>query len=260
MNKLKKLVDKKYIYFFESGDDAIWALLSLLSKTHKKIIVPDFGGWFSYKKFPPKLGMDIIELKTDDALIDIADLKSKFLENSDNSIVLINSMGGYFVVEPMEEIFEICGNNLINDVSASIGTDDAKIGELCVGSFGEHKPLELSYGGFIGSNIELDVPNISMREGFIKELEEAIDILDEKREFWNNHRITIIKDLEKHQILHKESAGINVIVAYDDEKEMHLLIQYCEEAGIEYKKCPNYIKVNRQAISFEIKRIKFKYT
>lgn len=98
-----------------------------------------------------------------------------------------------------------------------------------------------------------------MREGFLDELEKAIDILPEKLAFWNEHRKTIIKDLDDHNLLHKDSRGINVIVAYDTEEEMKLLIQYCEEAGIEYKKCPNYIKVNRPAISVEVKRIKFKY-
>ena len=74
ISKLKSLTGKRYIYFFDSGDDAIfWVMNHLKDRGFKKILIPGSGGWFSYRKYPKKLGLDVIEIKTIDSLIDVED-------------------------------------------------------------------------------------------------------------------------------------------------------------------------------------------
>ena len=270
VNKLKSLTNKRFIYFFDSGDDAIFFMMDHKKKSgSKSIIIPDIGGWFSYRKFPKKLGLDIIELKTEDALIDMNCLKNIISKDSSSSFMLINSIGGYFVEEPMQEIEDYCRENkltLINDISASIGTSNAKFGDFCIGSFGEDKPIELGSGGFIGSNIELEIPECKFFDDDnnenMRRLDNAIDILDEKLHLWQDIRKMIIEDLSKqdiiHKVIHKEYFGINVVVAFDNDIEKENLINYCDNHMLEYKLCPNYIKVDRDAVSIEIKRIQYK--
>ncbi len=259
IKKLKQLTNKKYIYFFNSGDEGIFYLMNLLKEQNKtKILIPDCGGWFSYKKFPKKLNLEIIEVKTNDALIDLDELKNKA---NDDSFFIVNSYGGYFIEQPMNEIEIICKENnciLINDVSASINSEYAKQGELCVGSFGHQKPIELNAGGFIGSNKELNV-----EEDFneFEKLNYALDILDEKLNYWKKEKKKIITEIKKlnleKNILHKDSDAINVVVGFETEQEKENLINCCVKNNLEYVLCPNYIKVNRQAISIEIKKIPF---
>jgi dTDP-4-amino-4,6-dideoxygalactose transaminase len=253
---LKSLTDKKYIYFFNSGDDAIFFLMNhLKAQGLKKILIPDMGGWFSYRKFPQKIGLDIVEIKTDDALIIVDDLKSKL---SKDSFLLINSLGGYFVSEPMDDISRLCKENnvfLINDVSGSIGTRNALQGDFCVGSFGHAKPLEIGSGGFIGCNTriaELDNALIAPMG-----LDVAISILEGKLLFWKNIHKNILKDFASYDVLHKNSDGINIVIAIVDDKYMNDIITYCNMRKLEFVKCPSYIKVKRSAISIEVKRVKY---
>jgi dTDP-4-amino-4,6-dideoxygalactose transaminase len=260
---LSKLSNKNHIHFFDSGDDAIMFILKHLRESgHNRILVPDMGGWFSYKKFPARLGMDIYEIKTSDALIDIFDLKNNIKRGS---IVLINSMGGYFVSEPMDVIEKICsdiGAILINDISASIGTENAMYGDYCIGSFGEYKPLEVGIGGFIGTKDILDTKETSEstfdNEQNIKKLYTEISGLNRKLAFWNTIRKTILDDLQEFSIIHSNSSGINVVVAFETDEDLEKLINYCLKHDYQYKVCPNYIKVNRKAVSIEVKRIRQK--
>jgi len=256
VESIKSLTCKNFVYFFKSGDDAIFFLLSYLkNKGFNKVLIPDMGGWFSYKKFPKKLGIDVVQIKTDDGLVDLNDLALKI---SSNSFVLINSLGGYFVDEPMVDIERICKDNnvlLINDVSGSIGTGDAFYGDFCVGSFGNDKPIDIGYGGFLGCNAAIAMPDSPMAspEG----LADAISILKEKLLFWKIIRRDVMKDLDSYDILHKDSDGINIVAAFNTDTEKESLINYCQAHNLEFVNCPSYIKVERPAISIEVKRRKY---
>ena len=95
-NLLKKLTNKKNIFLVDSGDTAIKFVLQILNK---KLLIQDQGGWLSYQKFP-----NIIYLKTNYGILDLDDLKNK---TNKNSILLINSLSGYFAQQPMEKISQI---------------------------------------------------------------------------------------------------------------------------------------------------------
>ena len=258
IEKLKSLTDKKYIYFLNSGDEATFYLMNhLKERGFKKILIPDAGGWFSYRKYPKKLDLGIIEIKTDDSLINIRDFEDKC---EAEGFALVNSMGGYFVVEPMKDIEDICRRKysiLINDVSASIGSQAAKYGHFCVGSFGDAKPISLGIGGFIGSDTELEIDKsaFEVKDDFSK-LSDEISSLNKKLHYWSLLRNKVIIDLKESDVLHKESDGINIVAAYENDDERENLINYCDKNELEYVLCPNYIKVNRKAVSIEIKRKK----
>ena len=260
IKRLQELTSKKRIYFFDSGDDAIMFLMKyFLQNNLRKILIPDCGGWFSYRKYPKRLGLEIAETKTDDALVNLDDLKSHL---SKDAFVMVNSLGGYFVQEPMRQINLICEQEnivLVNDVSASIGTELAHYGEFCVGSFGNDKPIELGTGGFIGSNIELHVERCGFEnEANMAQLRAALENLPQKLDYWNDIREKIIVDMSDFNIIHKDGMGINIVVAYANAQEKENLINYCNKHLLEYVLCPNYIKVNRDAISIEIKRLEYK--
>jgi len=258
--RLSGLTSKNNISFFDSGDDAIFFILNHLKTLGlKKVLIPDSGGWFSYRKYPKKLFLEIIEIKTVDSLIDIDDLKNNL---APDSCLLLNSLGGYFVEEPVKAIEDICREKnilFINDVSASIGTHLAKFGDFCIGSFGEDKPIDLGIGGFIGSNIELfsEKSLFEISENF-KKLNAALDILHDKLRFWENIREKILRDLDSYPIIHKNSNGINVVARFDNVEQKENLINYCAKYDLEYVLCPNYIKVLRPAVSIEVKRVSYK--
>jgi len=250
---LSNLTGKKFITFTESGDHAIMEVLkNLFLKGYKKILIQDQGGWFSYLKYPKKIGFETIKLKTDYGLIDMDDLEQKA---DSKSILLVNSLTGYFAEQEMKKIYEICKAKkcfLINDVSGSIGREIARFGDLALGSFGEHKPIEIGKGGFIASNFEFgedfDIDH--------DKLERQIKELGNKILYFDSVRKKVINDLKDFKIIHKEKKGINVVVKYHNEREKERVIDYCKSKNLEYVLCPNYIKVNERAVSIEIKRLK----
>ena len=86
----------------------------------------------------------------------------------------------------------------------------------------------------------------------------------EKKHHKNNKKIK--QDLKDFEIIHKNKKGINVLVRFKDEKERNKLINYCETNNFKYKLCKkvsntktsifSFIKVNENAISIEVQRLK----
>lgn len=244
-NLLKNLVNKENIYLMDSCDNAIKEVLNNLNKS--KVIIPDQGGWLSYKK------LGNTKVKTNLALIDLNDLKEKA---DKNSILLINSLAGYIALQDMEGIMNLCkkkGCTIVNDVSGSIGTKEATIGDIIVGSFSKWKPIDPGYGGFIASNIDLRIKeNFDLSK--IKLLKEKIINLDKRRKFLIEICKNIKKDLKNYNVIHKDKEGLVVVVKFNNEKEKNNIIKYCLENKLEYTTCPRYIRVNEDAISIEVKR------
>ena len=243
---LKRLTNKSHIYLLDSGDSAIAQAIKIANR--KFTLIQDQGGWFLYKKLP-----NIIELKTDYGLLNLKELKEKA---NKNSLLIINSLSGYFAEQPMKEIAEICKEKycfLINDVSGSIGTEIAKIGDIILGSFGKWKPINLEYGGFIASTKKLDIKENFNKEK-LQQLKEKLEQLPKRLQNLKQLTNKVKSDLYNFNILHKDSDGINVIISYKTEEEKNKILKYCQENNLEYKLCPDYIKVNEKAVSIEIKR------
>lgn len=256
--KLKELTGKEFVQLTERGNKSIDIVLDMAKQLGKtKILIPDQSGWFYYKKAPKKFGMDVIEVKTNSGLIDLKYLEEK----ADNNSVLIScSMPGYFEIDDAETIMGICNKKeciFVNDVSGSIGTKAAMIGNIVLGSFGKWKPINIEYGGFIATDNKeyytmFDASYFDEKR--YDELLKKIDELHPRLAKFKELRQKIISDLKGFDIINPALDGINVVVRFKDSEEKLKLIDYCKKNNLGYVECPNYIKVNDNAISIEVKR------
>lgn len=254
VEKLKQLFNKKKIKLTKSGDHAILSVLMFACKKGKsKVLIQDQGGWLTYRDYPKKAKLEKIELKTNYGLLDLEDLKQKA---DDKSILLVNSLNGYFSEQPMEEILRICTEKnclVVNDASGSVGTELALIGDIILCSFGKHKPINLYYGGCIAfdkGEFEGEFDNSKLEE-----LNEELDKIFTRLQEWENINNKIKQELKDFEIIHPESRGINVIVKFSNDEEKEKIISYCLKNNYQYTMCPRYIRVNCDAVSIEVKRI-----
>jgi len=252
---LKTLTNKQNIKLVKRGNKAILYALRIAKKLGKtKVFIQDQGGWITYKQFTKKLKLQLIEIKTDYGLITKQGLK----DIDKDSILLINSLTGYFAEQEMDSIYSICKKNnsiLINDISGSIGTEQAKIGDILICSFGNDKPLNYGKGGLLAvKNKEwfnlTEIEEETLGNDFYKKLLNLDKRLLKLKEI--NKKIKT--DLKKFNIIHKDKEGINVIVKFNNEKEKEQLEGYCKNNNYEFTVCPRYIRVNCSAISIEVKR------
>ncbi len=120
---LQHLTHHPYLELVPRGNAAIEIALSIVPK-NSLILIPAEGGWLSYQSLPKKLGLLVEEVKCQEAVLDLDDLKAR-LGAKHYSALLYQNPGGYFAEQPMKEIYELCQKNkclVIMDVSGSIGT------------------------------------------------------------------------------------------------------------------------------------------
>lgn len=258
---IKKHTNHEYVRITSRGNSAIFIALIIAQKASNKntVLIPDQGGWFSYKTYPRIIGMNFDEVKTDKGLIDLKDLDEKAKKAS---AFIFTSFAGYFAEQDLESISKICkerGCLLIEDASGSLFDDklcNGQYSDIIVCSFGRWKPVNLGYGGFISCN------NNDYFENFAKEAfsiskvhngvySEVIPFLNDSRykkllELASN----VKEDLKDYNIYHRDKRGLDVVTEYNEE-----IIKYCEEKGYPYILCPSYIRINEKAISIELKRL-----
>tara|TARA_Y100000310_G_scaffold344022_1_gene454582 strand:+ start:1944 stop:2768 length:825 start_codon:yes stop_codon:yes gene_type:complete len=263
--KIKEFTGHKYVILTSRGNSAIYIALSLVKEFGSKVLIPDQGGWLTYKQYSEKLKLKVDELKTDYGVIDINDLKLR-----DSSALIYQNPAGYYAEQPLEEIYEVCkGKTLvILDVTGSIGLNQGgKYADIIVCSFGKWKPVNIDYGGFISFNDDKylrfveklikEKPNLSFENtNKYNPLLNQLNTLNKKYQFFSEINKKIKTDLKDFDIIHKDKKGINVIVKFEDEKEKEKIIKYCNNNKYDYVLCPKYIKVNEKAVSIEVKRLK----
>lgn len=252
IEKIKELTNCKNARLTTRGNRAILLALKLAKeKGSNRVLIPDQGGWLTYRQYPKKLKLDYTELKTNDGLIDLDKLK---LYN--NSILLISTFAGYAAEQPMKEISDICKKNnlfLIEDASGGIGLKrlKEKQADIIVASFGEWKTVDLGYGGCIASDLELP-DEIYKGEWDYKRLLEKLNNAEDRTEFLTSKVEQIKKELIKKgiKVYHKNKKGL--VVLTENKKEV---IDYCKKNNYEYTICPRYIRINKEAICIEVKRL-----
>jgi len=252
--KLRQLFNKQKIKLTKSGDHAILSVLRYASSIGKtKALIQDQGGWLTYRDYPKKAGIEKIELKTNYGIIDLNDLRAK----ADNkTILLINSLTGYFAEQPMEEITKICAEKkclLVNDASGSTGTQTGSFGDIILCSFGKDKPINLHYGGCIAydkGEFEGEFDAVK-----IQELNKELDNLFVRLQDWDKTNMKIKQDLKQYKIVYPEKRGINVVIRFENEQEKQEITEYCKKNNYQYTMCPRYIRVNCDGISIEVKRL-----
>ena len=151
---LQKFAGHGYISLTTRGNTAIFAALLAAHKVNperKTVLIPDQGGWLTYKTYPGKLGLDVVEVQTDDGIIVLDDLQMR----AKGALCFIYANpAGYIAVQPSKEIYKICNKEncmFIEDVCGTIGTEYCKGSEadILVCSFGRWKPINVGYGGFV---------------------------------------------------------------------------------------------------------------
>ncbi|MBN1644794.1 DegT/DnrJ/EryC1/StrS family aminotransferase [Candidatus Woesearchaeota archaeon] len=253
--KLYELFRKNNIKLVESGDHAILSVLRYAKAIGKeKVLIQDQGGWLTYKDYPKKAELELIELKTDYGLIDLDDLRIKA---DGKSVLLVNSLNGYFSEQPMEEIKKVCSDKnclLINDASGSVGTEPASIGDIIICSFGKDKPINLHYGGSIAYDEGDFAGEFNLKK--LDLLNEELDKLFFRLQKWNEINRKIKQELKDFDIIHRNKKGINIIVQFENDSEKQKIIDYCCNNKYEYTLCPRYIRVKEKAVSIEVKKVK----
>ncbi len=262
--KLQELTTYQHIQLTSRGNTAIKAALQTLL-TNSTILIPEEGGWLTYKTLPEECGLQFEQVRCKDGLLDLEDLQQK-VESKQYSALLYHGLGGYSVEEPIKEIYDLCKEHnvtVILDTSGTLGTElcNGSYADIIVGGFGRWKAADAGKGGFIATNDAQAFAKIQEQEEFADEailtkILEKLTNLTKRLTFLLNTRKKIIADLEdKFEILHKDSRGLVVLIPYKDEKTKDEIVSYCNENNYEYTECPRYIRINRDAISIEVKRL-----
>jgi len=261
---LKELTKHAHIGITTRGNSAIKTALSILPE-NSKILIPEEGGWLSYQTLPKELGLEEVEVKCDDAKINLADLKEK-LNKGNFAAFLYHNPGGYFAEQDTEMIYSICKENgclAILDVSGSLGTKlgDGDHADILVGSFGKWKLVDAGKGGFISCNegelwkkIAENLHEFDDQE-LLNKIVTKLKEISVRRNKLETIRKKVIADLKDHDVVYPDDYGLVVIVLFRDDAEKENLINYCRLNGLEWTECPRYIRLNKKAISIEIKRL-----
>ncbi|RME55525.1 DegT/DnrJ/EryC1/StrS aminotransferase family protein [Candidatus Woesearchaeota archaeon] len=260
LKKLKKITKHKHVKLTERGNSAIFLAMAIAKKTNPRthFLIPDQGGWYSYKKYPQYFNFTIKEIKTDYGIIDLDHLQDN-IENS--SAFIFSSFAGYFAEQPLKKIAKICKKNnclVIEDASGAVGDSKlckGKYSDIIVASFGKWKPINYGYGGFISvakeeyfEKIKNDLSLIKVHPAFYRDI---LPMLNNKRlKAILNKAEKVKKELKSFDIFHKDKRGLNVVAKFDPG-----IVEYCQKNNYPYFLCPNYIRVNEKAISIELKRL-----
>jgi len=259
---LRQYTNKDIIKITNSGDSAIFTALFIAKEQgHKEVLIPDQGGWLTYKTFPKLLDLKVTELKTDYGIICPEDLKKY-----KNTALIYTSYAGYFAAQDVEAIYNIAKSNNIFVILDASGALSHKIlcngesADIILGSFGQWKIADLGYAGFLAaSKLSKEI-----KDSDILKLTKSHEInynqlLQKLKQAPGRLQFLINKAEEIKQqdfsFIHKDKEGINVIIKYKDDKEKQQILKFCKSNNLEYKECPLYIKVMEKAISIEVKRL-----
>lgn len=262
ISRLQELTHHDSVEIVLRGNSAIQSALCLVPKS-KKVLIPQEGGWLSYKTLPSKLGLVVEEVRCVDAVIDLQDLAQKLSTRAFGALLYQNP-GGYFAEQPMREIYDVCtahGCLVILDFSGSLGTKlcDGRYANVLVGSFGEWKLVEAKTGGFISCRDQTLFQKLPLAilddEQKLQVIARELAKLPERIAFLTHRRERIIRDLHGFDIVHPRDIGFVVVVRVSDDEEKQKIIAYCQQQNLAWTECPRYIRLNRPAISIEVKRL-----
>jgi len=260
---LKEYTKHKYIRLTSRGNLSIFLGTYFAKKTNSKpyFLIPDQGGWLTYKKYPKMFGFTIKELETDQGVINLDKLKE--VAQKCGAFIYANP-AGYFAEQPMKEIYEICseaGCIVILDATGAIGSDmcNGEYADFTIGSFGKWKPVNMGYGGWISSKEQFpDLEMFSlyrMSDLTYPKMLEALQKAPARIKQLMDRCDQVKQDLKDFNVIHADKKGLVVVVGYKSSDEKEKIIEYCKAQVLEFTECPRYIRVEEPAISIEIKRL-----
>ena len=251
---IRGFVSKKNVYLVDSWETAISSALDRCYEAGSEgfsfpstLLIPDQGGRGIF--LAQKDNFNVVKVKTHLGALLLTHLRTIANEKS---MLLMSSLGGFFVKQSMREIDEICkikNTLLINDVSGSIFSYDAGYGDVVIGSF---KPSGFNYGGFIACDEKLNInENFDMAK--IPDLIDWIEDLNARLVKVKDKCRKVKEDLKDFEVVHRESDSLVVVVRYRSDEEKSNILKYCEDNKFEYLECPRYSRVKEKAISIEVK-------
>lgn len=250
---ISEMTGKDNIMLVDRGNSAIKiALQTAKNQGYDLVLIPDQGGWLTYRQFPKKLGLKCEEIKTDYGLINADSLKEK------KGILLYQSLAGYYAEQDIAKIRKNFQGIIILDV-CNLGDKAEFDADILIGSFGKDKVVDLGYGGFIAS--DLPISSISNDEhkfdnSYSETLVQKLMSARKRLKYLYHKNRKVKEELKEFEVMHALRKGINAIVKFNNPEEKEKLINYCAKKNYEYTLCPRYIRVNADAVSIELKRLK----
>jgi hypothetical protein len=252
MKELKKFVNKKHIFLVNRGNSAIKLSLKALKEFgFESVMIPDQGGWLTYRQYPKKLSFRVENIKTEHGLIKT--------NNLGGDVLLYQSLAGYFAEQDLDKIRNNFSGTIVLDI-CNLGERKNWPADILVGSFGRWKAVNLEYGGFIATDSDeiaskIDISGYEFNEKKKEQLKNKLDNLPERLDFLYSLAEKVKKDLSDFDIIHRNKKGFNVIVKFNNLQEKNKIIEYCNKQGYPYTLCPRYIRVKDDAVSIELKRL-----
>ncbi|MBN2567278.1 hypothetical protein JXB02_04300 [Candidatus Woesearchaeota archaeon] len=255
---LKDITGKRHIIFVERGNEAIRLSLGIVRGAgYDTVRIQDQGGWMKYEDYARGWDLSVERLPTDHGII---------TGSQGPGAYLINSMPGYHAAQEMG-LFPTMREQglLINDASGSIGTGQAKRGDLVLGSFGRWKPVWLGSGGFIATDYALIAERLREQAGTpaidYAALEDRLAHLPARLHLLRTLRAEAAAELAGLGLppYFPDHPAINLIVPYLDATQKERIIKFAASRGFETRECPHpgeayQIRVADRAVSIEIKR------
>jgi len=250
------------------GNAAIFVALSAVkaaSDGNTTILIPDQGGWMSFETYPELLGLNAVKVKTNQGLIDLADLEQKAARAC---AFLVTSFAGYCAVQDMSAISKVCRKMnclLIEDCSGALGDKELVVGEeadILVCSFGRWKVIDNGYGGFISfktKELHSAAKSALSTTNFAPQYDQLAEKLKQAqikiKQFYGRQEM-VKQDLIARgiNVIHPKHKGLNVIATFKDESDKEKILKYTKEHHIETVECPVYIRLMDKALSLELKR------
>ena len=260
LKKLCKLTRHSYALLTERGNSAIYIALAIAKRVNPRphVLIPDQGGWISFRNYPKNFNFSIRELKTDYGVINTRGLRSK---TKTASALLLTSFAGYFAEQPLKAIAKICketGCLLIEDASGAIGDRklcNGRYADVVVGSFEKSGPVSIGYGGFVSVS---DLKYLEAVSDVLSLFKTHDSLYKELKGQLNGKRLKTMlakaeevkNELKQFELIHENRRGLNVIAKFNTD-----VIKYCTEKNYHYTLCPNYVRVNEKAVCIELKRL-----
>lgn len=278
-SKLSSFTKHTFIRLTNSGNAAIFSALALAKESGvRRVLVPDQGGWFSYRTYPGLLGLELIEVPTDAGLLSPETVESVLTKYStaERCCLLVPSFAGYFAEQDVKELAASChehGALLIEDASGALSDNvlcNGHHSDFIVASFGSEKLVNLGYGGMLSSRLGVEGagdggspgehPVFSMTRfhpSFLEKLPPALDTVPERLTTLLRTNRKVLKQLDSEnirEIVHPTKRGINVALRCSGDM-LSKAEEFCTARELPYLKLPRYHRAKLKGLSIELKRM-----
>ena len=269
---LESLTDSRHLVFTSRGNTAIdLAVKSAKSMGFTKLLIPKDGSWLHYPIVGRKKGLSIIYIETADGNIDPEKISAQL---DKDTVIMFHSNAGYFQKIDVKSIHAKArekGSLVIIDCSGALGLGycnknlaglhSSRNCDMLVSSLRKNKPVEAD-GGFVATCSD-DIWK-TIKEHSSGDFDMNYEFLLGRLERLESRMRFLVGVTGKHsselrrrgfEVINDDESLV-IIIPFSDLKTKENIINYCAMNSLEYEVCPREIRVLRDAVSIEIKRLK----